>query len=464
MTQYQSFPDAAGASRSLDKLKALRLPALAGKSFLDVGCNEGFFCGYAAYAGAARSVGLDQSALFIGRAREHFPHCEFIQASWDRLPEGAFDVILLASALHYADDQSALVHALVDRLAPDGVLVLELGIASSKEAEWVRVKRGIDERLFPSMPMLKEMLKSYAWKWMGPSVRQDGDPINRHVLHISRARPMAYLLMQPPAHGKTSIARELFVPAGVPVLSGDELVCSLAAGKLEASSELRALLANVFSPYRLDVVIQHIFDEGFGPELVRRWVADADGGTFALDMYVPQSHHAWIEHALDEAGYLPVTLQWRRVGACLPTEEQIEGQADAFYLSLVDGGQSEIASKTTDAPWRARGCGFVDEVNIADERMEIRGWAVASDGSLPDKIGVRLPGRTVTTGKFEKCLRPDVQAHFKLPHALLGYRISLNVPGVGGLADVRREFEVFNPAGDAFSLSQQVEQGLARGR
>lgn len=44
---YQSFPDQAGGSHSFDKLTQLRLPPLAGRSFLDVGCNEGFFCGFA---------------------------------------------------------------------------------------------------------------------------------------------------------------------------------------------------------------------------------------------------------------------------------------------------------------------------------------------------------------------------------------------------------------------------------
>jgi hypothetical protein len=37
-------------------------------------------------------------------------------------------------------------------LAPGGVLVVELGIVSSQASEWVKVKRGIDERFFPTMP------------------------------------------------------------------------------------------------------------------------------------------------------------------------------------------------------------------------------------------------------------------------------------------------------------------------
>src|ERR1044072_741458 len=59
VTQYQSFPGAAGDSQSLQKLKPLHIPALKGRSFLDVGCNEGFFCGYARFDGAERVVGID---------------------------------------------------------------------------------------------------------------------------------------------------------------------------------------------------------------------------------------------------------------------------------------------------------------------------------------------------------------------------------------------------------------------
>src|SRR5699024_2983429 len=110
------------------------------------------------FAGAARSVGLDSSREFIDRARIRFADCEFHCQGWDYLPDGPFDVILLASALHYAEDQSALLHRLMEHLTPDGVLVLELGIVSSKQSEWVKVTRGIDERWFPSMSKLREIL------------------------------------------------------------------------------------------------------------------------------------------------------------------------------------------------------------------------------------------------------------------------------------------------------------------
>ena len=107
MAQYQSFPDVPGDSHTLDKLKALQLPDLRGRSFLDVGCNEGFFCGFASYQGASRVLGVDHTAGFVERARRRFPACEFLCTDWNHLPDERFDVILLASALHYAEDLGA---------------------------------------------------------------------------------------------------------------------------------------------------------------------------------------------------------------------------------------------------------------------------------------------------------------------------------------------------------------------
>lgn len=456
MAQYQSFPGAAGDSLTLDKLKALRLPALAGKRFLDVGCNEGFFCGYAAYDGAVRSVGLDQSALFIERARARFPRCEFIQSGWESLPAEKFDVILLASALHYAEDQAALIHTLVDQLARDGVLVLELGIAASAKSEWVRVTRGIDVRWFPSMLMLKDVLAPYAWKWMGPSVSQDGDPVNRHVLHISRPRPVAYLLMQPPAYGKTSIARSLFAPAGVPVVSGDAVISDIATGKREAPAPLCTMLAEDYSPFRIDEAIHRVFAGGLGPELVKVWIADARGESFALDMYVPLDEHALVEQTFVDAGYMPVTLRWDRVGGGLPSQEDARRQADAFYLSLVDPASASVVPPA-DAPWVPAGCGFVDDLRLPDGQLVIRGWAVGADGAMPPAIQVSFAGRTTVVENYERQIRHDVQKHLGLPHALVGYRIVVDWPRKAS-RELPKNLAVAIPGGARFEFAGPIEK------
>jgi SAM-dependent methyltransferase len=192
---YQTFPGKRGGSASLDKLMALRFPPFAGKRFLDVGCNAGFFCGYALFDGANRVVGIDRSKASLDLAKQKFPAVEFHNQSWDTLPEGPYDVILLASALHYAEDQEALIHRLMSRLAEDGTLVLELGVVDSQNDEWVLVKRSIDdsidERPFPTWGKISTILEKYRWERIGCSVPQAGDETPRYVLHVHHLKPDA---------------------------------------------------------------------------------------------------------------------------------------------------------------------------------------------------------------------------------------------------------------------------------
>jgi SAM-dependent methyltransferase len=455
MTQYQSFPGAVGDSRTLDKLKALRMPDLAGRSFLDVGCNEGFFCGFAKFQGAHRVVGLDASAPFIARARQRFPECEFYCQDWTHLPEGPFDTILLASALHYAHDQAGLLHRLVRLLAPGGVLVVELGIVSSQASEWVKVKRGIDERFFPTMPKLRDALAPFAWKWMGPSVSQDGDPVARHVLHISRRLPVAYLLMQPPAYGKSTVAKGLFSKAGIPVVSGDQLLGEVASGKLPAPDALAQAISRDYSPFRIDQTIQRIFDQGLGAELVALWAGRAGVGDFALDVYVPTEHQPTVERLLQTAGYLPILMHWQRPGAKFLPERALNEQAEAFYFSLAQRPEPVPGAMTT-------GMGVVDELSVADGRLTLRGWAITADQRLPSRLWVRLGGALQAIDDFEKQTRPDVQRHLQLDHALYGYRATIAVPGVERLSQLGPDFAVYgDEPGTPFRIAAPLAGQLA---
>jgi SAM-dependent methyltransferase len=436
MAQYQSFPGAPGDSHTVDKLKALRLPDLRGRSFLDVGCNEGFFCGFAHHQGASRSLGVDQSEAFIARARRRFPECEFLCQGWDRLPPEKFDAILLASALHYADDQSALIHRLVEHLTADGVLVLELGIVSSQRSEWVKVKRGIDERYFPTMPKLRELLKDHAWKWMGPSVNQAGDPVSRHVVHVSRRRPVAYLLLEPPGYGKSSIAASLFGRARLPVVSGDQQLDQAAKGKVQAPEALLRWLREGYSPYELDRVIGSIFEAGLARELVQLWLAGVPAGDFALDAYVPSERHADVERILVEAGYLPVSLRWNRVGPAALPMDTLAAQAEDFYLSLGAAGASPAAARAYTPT------GFVDDVEVRDGKLLVRGWAIDAAGNLPRTLMVLTPAGLVEAPKVERQSRTDVQRHHDLPHALVGYLLEVDADGATRVEDLRGAFAV----------------------
>ena len=459
MAQYQSFPGSAGDSRTLDKLRALKLPDLAGRSFLDVGCNEGFFCGFARFMGAQRSVGLDHSKLFIERARQRFPGCEFHQRGWEQLPEGSFDVILLASALHYAEDQPALVHRLANKLSKDGVLVLEIGIVSAPESAFVRVKRGIDEREFPTMAKLREILHDYAWKWMGRSVSQDGDPIARHVIHVSRRRPVAYLLMQPPAFGKTSIASRLFAPVGIPVVSGDQQIALIAQGRLEAPEQLRSVITRDYSPFRIDETTHRIFDSGAGEALIRVWMEQAGDCDFALDAYVPASHHPLVESVAGGLGYLPVQLRWDRAGPRLLPADAIDERAEAFFISMAVPGTPRPAF-ADDKPDAGGALGFVDELSFSRDGLAIRGWAIDAKGALPGCLGIRIDGREVLVRDFTMQPRADVQRHLHLSHANVGYRIVLELPGITGASDVGAGFGVFVPGMGDLRLAGRVTKLL----
>ncbi|MCD9005775.1 class I SAM-dependent methyltransferase [Luteimonas sp. XNQY3] len=415
MSQYQTFPDAVGASSTIDKLRALHLPAMEGCSFLDVGCNEGFFCGFARFDGAARVVGIDRSQMFIERARQRFPDCEFLNQGWDALPEGEFDVILLASALHYADDQPALVRRLVSRLTRDGVLILELGIASAPGAQWVRVQRGIDERDFPTMGMVSEMLNGLAWKWMGPSVSQPGDPVQRHVVHISRMRPLAYLLMQPPAFGKSTISANVFVPAGIRIVSGDAEIAQAVRQRDPAVSDaLHACLSEAYSPYRLDEVIRRVFEAGLGGELLQMFAARANGESFALDAYVPEHCHPLVESGLADAGYLPILMTWRRAARPLRAVEALEQQSNAFLLRM------DMESGSDDRTFEPSG--IIDELEVSDGRLHLRGWSFGARGRLEGPVSAKCGEHVLLPLGFQLQTRQDVQVHFGLPSALCGFQ------------------------------------------
>ncbi len=460
MPQYQSFPDAAGDSRTLDKLKALRLPVLKGRSFLDVGCNEGFFCGFAHFAGATRSVGVDRSSDYIARARTRFPACEFHNNGWDQLPAGPFDVILLASALHYAEDQPALLHRLVELLSPDGILVLELGIVSSQKSEWVKVTRGIDERWFPSLRKLREILEPYASKWMATSADQTGAPVARHAMPVPRLRPVVYLLMQPPAFGKSSLAKRLFVPSGLTLVSGDRQIAHLASGEIDAPPALREAAAQDFSRWRIDESVERIFANGLGKELVATWLAAAGQGDFVVDGYVPAKYHAEVRQYLVDAGYLPVVLDWERPGPALLEGAALNREAKAFYRSMRKRGAPALPVEKDASP---AATGFVDRLKVdRNGRLVIRGWARTADDTLPRALAIRVRDTIVTVEDFERMSRPDVQKRLGTAHDLLGSRVTMDVAGATSPADLGEGFSVAPVGGRPFRVTPDVAKLLKR--
>ncbi len=427
--QYQNFPDASGDSDSLAKLKALRLPALAYKSFLDIGCNEGFFCGYALFDGASRVVGIDASPLYIERARARFPAADFLCQNWDVLPTETFDVILLASSLHYAVDQSALIHRLMQSLNPDGTLVLELGVHDSGGKQWVEVQRGRDTRSYPTWPKLSEVLETFAWKVIGNSVNQRGDPVARHVIHITHRKPLIYLMMQASGSGKTSVARNLFMPAGVPIISGDAVLAAIAARRLDAPDELKAIVGPDLDHTRLDEIYRKVFRAGLFPQLIKVWLTKAGGSTFALDAYIPQDRLDEVAASLNSAGFVVVMLTMSGVTGLEPLEHRHSSAQN--YFNVLNNRNPQSPNQDTVSHHKALPftgtVGFVDSVEVDDRFVKIEGWAVHESGVAAEQLDVHIDGVSVQhhVASFD---RPDIQQRLQLDHGQVGFRITIPTP------------------------------------
>lgn len=388
--QYQSFPGVKGGSASSQKLTALRLPSLKDKRFLDVGCNEGFFCGYALFEGASHVTGMDKSANAISKAAARFPDAEFLNQTWDTLPEGPFDVITLLSALHYAEDQEALIHRLVERLSPDGLLVLEIGIAPNQAGKgWIKVERAIDERWFPTRIKLGEILKNYAWKVIGHSVMQNGDPLPRYVVHIRKLKPYAWLLMQDPATGKSTISRQLFAGRkGIPVISGDRTYLQITEGKHNVSQEMRAMVSEDFSTSTIGKTTKKLFDSNMTRELAKLWAGLAGFNHFALDSYIPENYRTQFKAALSELGYFPVELNWedptplasaqsviskaRQYEQHLLKQQTEHAGAVININRLLRGDLKKLVKFHIDSPAQGEWLG-------SDSQITVSGWAITFD-------------------------------------------------------------------------------------
>jgi SAM-dependent methyltransferase len=100
---------------------------VAGRRVLDAACGPGLYAAELVRRGA-EVVGFDQSPRMTEICRERVPQGDFRvhdladPIGW--LPDGSFDLVLLALAIEYIDDRVAALRELRRVLRPDGALVL----------------------------------------------------------------------------------------------------------------------------------------------------------------------------------------------------------------------------------------------------------------------------------------------------------------------------------------------------
>lgn len=278
---YQSFDDQKGDSDSAAKLVALSLPAdMSGKRFLDIGCNEGYFCLEAIRRGAVQAVGVDANASVLERARARAEGLPVVyqHSNWWELPEGPFDVILMSSALHYEPRPKELVLEIARRLAPDGTFVLEAGVyGSSSEKIWVDVQRHDGSLRFPTRrSLVEDILSCMSVRYIGPSVSQRGDPLHRQVFHCRKRRPTALVVAGESGAGKTCLAALLASHSSVARLDHDHVLALIA---MDEFSSRDALVREIVGRFKVDKIYR----------LVSELVAEGKGAAYGrlLAKYMP---------------------------------------------------------------------------------------------------------------------------------------------------------------------------------
>lgn len=237
--------------RMKQKLAAIPLPDLAGKSVLDVGCDAGFFCWLALSRGAARVLGVDRGREVAGvgfvdlaarnreiaaglvnadRLNDAKPRCEFVAYDIGRqwpdlgggehsgahvctgagsgLPRG-FDVVLALSVYHHiypaVRDHRPIWTWLARQVAADGVLLWEGPVDARDSA--VRMHLGAAAGEFN-----REAILAAAGRWF--NVEHVGPALHRPHREVWRCRPRSVAGLQVRAHvvpgsGHASAAFEL---------------------------------------------------------------------------------------------------------------------------------------------------------------------------------------------------------------------------------------------------------------
>lgn len=297
-------------NKSFDDITAFRLPALSGKSFMAMGQDHDLLCHHALQETAISVTGVHNSAEGNHAASEYVPDASFFTLPWGSFPENNYDVILVNSIFHLLEDKSVFIQELLSRLNKDGLMIMSTSLAAGGSSKWVPVDLFDNNYRFPTHAKITSLLAPYAWKIMHSSINADQKKLRDVIIHIRKKRPYAYLLMEKPGSGKSTITRSLFENATFPVISGDQTYNLISKGKIQVPSVLNKAITQSFSTQKIMKTTDLVFNSGLGKYMVNTWITLAENKDFALDSYVPIIYHDLVIEELSAQGYFPVRLEW----------------------------------------------------------------------------------------------------------------------------------------------------------
>lgn len=201
VSKYQSFSESEiGDSPSHAKLKLLGIPEdLRGKTVLDIGCNEGFYC-FECEKRGARVIGIEKNkiwySLALERRNEFSSFVNFINRDWNDIEKlnYKFDLILFLSGFHYLrNEQQEILSKIYEKMNTGGLLILELGLTHEKTGEFhiQEVKRPVgDICQYPNKFTIEKLLKLAGFDriiFFGEGFKISGDPVPRFVIHATKS-------------------------------------------------------------------------------------------------------------------------------------------------------------------------------------------------------------------------------------------------------------------------------------
>jgi len=265
--RYQTHgADQPGMSDTQKKLARLMLPSdLTGKRVLDIGCNEGFFSHECVKRGAQSVIGIDGHRPFLDIAEQLYPNqrLKFLHQRWSTLPDGEFDIILWISAMHYEHKPIDILRQIRERLAGDGLFILECGVLDWPSKEMVLRARHDHSLWYPTWPLLEEMLADFGVRRVASPAMTVGDTVPRAVFHCQPRKPMVLLIRGKHLAGKSFLASCL-ATSSTKVMSCDSIMARIANGQ-HHNSKFEKFVRDNFA----DSIYEKIDQEGMTQEYAK---------------------------------------------------------------------------------------------------------------------------------------------------------------------------------------------------